>query len=289
MAIEKITQEHITAVDGTSEAAREQYEHYGIILVPNVFSDDEMERLGDIATAHADSDDPSMRDVPKILMENDPLKKYARLMHPHRYPNTAAGRASMQSFMDQRMLSIARNLMGPVYGAQTMFYFKPGGARGQALHQDNWFLQAHPETCLAGWIAVDDADEENGGIAIIPGSHRQEIMCHGQSDITKSFSPTQIQLPSGVDFDGLKLQTRLKKGDVLFFHGSLVHGSPPNSSASRFRRSLICHYIPQDSIEVARQYMPLVTPQENDIRIPAAAGGGPCGENWLTDEAQLAV
>ena len=29
---------------------------------------------------------------------------------------------------------------------------------------------AHPETCLAAWIAVDDVDAENGGLAVVPGS-----------------------------------------------------------------------------------------------------------------------
>ena len=55
-------------------------------------------------------------------------------------------------------------MMGPAYAAQSMFYFKPPTARGQALHQDNIFLQAHPETCIAAWIAIDDCDGENGGL-----------------------------------------------------------------------------------------------------------------------------
>jgi len=37
------------------------------------------------------------------------------------------------------------------------------------MHQDNLFLQAHPETCIAAWIAVDDCDGENGGLKMVPG------------------------------------------------------------------------------------------------------------------------
>ena len=36
------------------------------------------------------------------------------------------------------------------YAAQTMFYFKPPGARGQALHQDQTPLRVQPGTCLGG-------------------------------------------------------------------------------------------------------------------------------------------
>ena len=35
----------------------------------------------------------------------------------------------------------------------------------------------------------------------------------------------------------------MRPGDVLFFHGALVHGSLPNVTKDRFRRSLIGHYI----------------------------------------------
>ena len=35
----------------------------------------------------------------------------------------------------------------------------------------------------------------------------------------------------------------MKAGDVLFFHGKTIHGSPPNVTNDRFRRSFICHYV----------------------------------------------
>lgn len=39
----------------------------------------------------------------------------------------------------------------------TMFYFKPPGARGQAFHEDNFYLKVQPGTCCAVWIACDGA------------------------------------------------------------------------------------------------------------------------------------
>jgi ectoine hydroxylase-related dioxygenase (phytanoyl-CoA dioxygenase family) len=69
--------------------------------------------------------------------------------------------------------------------------------------------------------------------------------------------------------------------DVLFFHGSLVHGSRANRSPHRFRRSLIFHYIPQASIEVAKFYLPLITSAGDEVLMAASAEGGPCGEGWI--------
>ncbi|GAA5193499.1 hypothetical protein GCM10023322_55660 [Rugosimonospora acidiphila] len=80
------------------------------------------------------------------------------------------------------------------------------------------------------------------------------------------------------------MQTEMKAGDVLFFHGSLVHGSRPNTSVDRFRRSLIFHYVPTTSREVARFYQPLLTSAGDDVTIDESADGGPCGEGWQHPE-----
>ena len=79
--------------------------------------------------------------------------------------------------------------------------------------------------------------------------------------------------------DGLsKVQTKMKAGDVLFFHGSVVHGSRPNNTDDRFRRSLIFHYIPEDSVEIAAFYNPLIKLDRRETVLPEAIGGGPCGD-----------
>jgi ectoine hydroxylase-related dioxygenase (phytanoyl-CoA dioxygenase family) len=158
-----------------------------------------------------------------------------------------------------------------------MFYFKPPAARGQAMHQDNIFLQSHPETCIAVWIAIDKVDEENGGLMVVPGSHQQAIICPGEADITTSFTDKAIHLPE----DMIPEQTVMEAGDALIFHGSMVHGSGPNKSADRFRRSLIFHYIPQSSVEIAKFYLPLLNPEGKELLIHEAAGGGACGEGWV--------
>jgi phytanoyl-CoA hydroxylase len=74
--------------------------------------------------------------------------------------------------LDERIMNRVTAMIGPAFAAQSMFYFKLAGARGQALHQDNLFLLAHRETCPAAWIAIDDCDVDNGGLMVVPGSHR---------------------------------------------------------------------------------------------------------------------
>lgn len=252
----------------------ERYAADGVVLVRALFPPAEVDEIRRVFTDHVEADRSLGFD--DNLPADDILRRYPRFVHPHRHPEVAAGRLARRLLTDRRLLEAATELVGPVHGAQSMFYFKPPTARGQALHQDNLFLQAHPETCLAAWIAVDDCDAANGGLVVIPGSHRIQILCPEDADPAQSFTGETIPVPA----DQTRVQTEMKAGDVLFFHGSLVHGSGPNTSADRFRRSLIFHYIPQASVEVASFYLPLVAPDGTEVEIDGSAEGGPCGVGW---------
>ena len=249
----------------------EIYQRDGIVQVPQLLEPAEVERIkkvymeqvaADLSLGHDDG-------VP----DDDPLAKYPRFVHPHR-TGTEAGRLALELMLDPRILDVVQALIGPALGAQSMFYFKPPGARGQALHQDNTFLRADPETCLAAWIAIDDVDSANGGLKVVPGSHRTELLCPEPADLSESFSTAQVAVPEGMS----TVQTKMTAGDVLFFHGSVVHGSRPNTTTDRFRRALIFHYIPEDSVEIAAFYNPLIRPDRRETVLPEAIGGGPCGD-----------
>jgi ectoine hydroxylase-related dioxygenase (phytanoyl-CoA dioxygenase family) len=124
-----------------------------------------------------------------------------------------------------------------------MLYFKPPGARGQALHQDNFYLRAQPGSCIAAWMALDTCDEANGCMQMVPGSHTWPLLCTEKADTSQSFTDVTVPIPPGQAVQPVAMQP----GDVLFFNGSLVHGSFPNITTDRFRRSLIGHYIEGDA------------------------------------------
>ncbi|MBO0804807.1 MAG: phytanoyl-CoA dioxygenase family protein [Nocardiopsaceae bacterium] len=258
-----------------SKATKASYDRDGVIQVSGLLGADEVSTIRDafmdqVARDHAEL---GARDN---LAPGDILSRYPRFMQPHRRPDLEVGRISRRLMTDRRLLGIVEQLIGPAFGAQSMFYFKPPTARGQAMHQDNYFLRAHPETCLAAWIAIDDCDAANGGLSVVPGSHTMEVACPEVADADESFTTGLVRPPAGMD----AAQTTMCAGDVLFFHGSMVHGSLPNTSADRFRRSLIFHYVPQASVEIAQFYLPLVAPDGSEHAIPPARGGGPCGEGW---------
>jgi ectoine hydroxylase-related dioxygenase (phytanoyl-CoA dioxygenase family) len=260
------------------------YEQDGYMVARQLFRPDEIDLIRDTFMAQA-ANGPVQglsefkhrgRDAydPK-----DPLAFYPRMMHPHRHLDKPVGPLAMKYMLDPRIGNILRELFGEEpLAAQSMFYFKPPGARGQGLHQDNFYLRVKPGTCMAAWIAIDDSDEGNGGMVLVPGTHKMEIVCPEKADSTRFFTTEWIPVPEGKR----EVPAELKAGDVLFFNGSVIHGSYPNESKDRFRRSLICHYVPQSTAEMSAWYQCMRFDQ-TPVPLKANPDGGPCGTLALAD------
>ena len=69
----------------------------------------------------------------------------------------------------------------------------------------------------------------------------------------------------------------MRAGDVLFFNGSVVHGSRPNRS-DRWRRSFICHYAPASATAIHAWYHPCLDFNGREFDgFAEAEHGGHCG------------
>jgi ectoine hydroxylase-related dioxygenase (phytanoyl-CoA dioxygenase family) len=199
----------------------------------------------------------------------DPLKMYPRVMHPHRINDVA-----LNYLLEPRLEPVLTDLFGEEpLAAQSMFYFKPPTARGQALHQDNFYLNVDPGTCIAAWLALDVIDRENGGLEVVPGTHAMDLFCPEEADASVSFTREYVPPPPGLE----AVPVDMNPGDMLFFNGSLVHGSGPNTTKDRFRRSYICHYIGRSAEKMSTWYRPILTFDGEEVTIDVNEGGGPCG------------
>jgi ectoine hydroxylase-related dioxygenase (phytanoyl-CoA dioxygenase family) len=247
----------------------------GFAVARSLFGADDVARLN-----HAFGAQAARGPVPGLFdgdpaAAGDPLARLPRMMHPHRHPALEIGPLAMATMLDPRVGGILTALLGePAIATQSMYYFKPPGARGQALHQDNFYLVVQPGTCVAAWLALDDADEENGGMVVVPGSHRHRVYCPQQADMSRSFSSHYVPAPEGMSEEPV----RLRAGDVLFFNGSLIHGSYENRSADRFRRAFICHYMPSSATSISEWYRPLFAFDGQEVQRAFTNAGGACGE-----------
>lgn len=141
-----------------------------------------------------------------------------------------------------RILDVLEVLIGPdVMAMQSMFFLKPPQQRGQAYHQDSFYIKTAPDTLCGAWIAIDDCDEENGCMYFIPGSNFDPIYQDvAKPDDTGEFHIDLTEI-AGVD-EHSEIPAIAKAGDVIFFHGHLIHRSKQNTSPDRYRRAYVCHY-----------------------------------------------
>lgn len=270
------TASETNAPAGLTSDQKAQFERDGFLVLRGLFAPAEVSAIRDaFMAANAAGPVPGLSAIGEgIASPSDPLAFYPRMMNPHLQPAREIGGLARGFLLDPRLEPLLTGLLGEEpLGVQTMFYFKPAGARGQELHQDNFYLRVKPGTCLAAWLAVDDVDAGNGGMKVVPGSHREEVACPQQADAAVSFTTDYVPVPEGMEAVPCDMQA----GDVLFFNGSLIHGSTPNTSAARFRRSLIAHYVPRHSQELSHWYKSPFTFGGEVVEIPPATGGGPCG------------
>ena len=252
-----------------TKADKESYDRDGFYLARGVFTPEEVAVYADHYMRLNEEAVPGISDALPDWTSPDPLQHYPRLIQMHRTDDVSLG-----FLIDKRLASIMAQLLGEEpYAVQTMLYYKPPGARGQALHQDQYFLRVKPGTCIAAWLALDPCDEENGCLRAVPDTRDLPVLCTIPADTEKSFTDITVPLPPGAE----AVPIIMDPGDVFFFNGSVIHGSYPNTSKDRFRRALIGHYIVAEAEKVARFYHPVLRMDGSVLEIDVSEGGGPCG------------
>lgn len=250
----------------------------GFVLVPGVFDPAELQDLAE-HVFHVRQPSPSelrRYDANPYTLQGkgsldeltpDELRRSERMLRLHLFDQR-----TRDLMLDPRLFALIRPLWpGEPLAVHNLYYPKPPGCRGMALHTDVGYLPVDPPEFAGVTIAVDDADEENGALAVVRGSHL--IPCEARHTIpTDDFLfPEQFEQPAGTEL----VLVPMRAGDVLLFHGSTLHGSQPNRSATRWRRAFVAHYISAAVQSVHEHFHPAFRSSGEEIPAPgyAAAGG----------------
>ena len=115
-----------------------------------------------------------------------------------------------------------------------LFGKAPGIGNETPPHQDGYYFMLTPPTAMTFWIALDRADEENGCMRYITGTHRKRVRPHAMSDVL-GFSQGIVDF--GPEDTALEQAAIVDPGDVIAHHCMTVHRTDPNPS-NRPRRAL---------------------------------------------------
>jgi len=168
--------------------------------------------------------------------------------------------AYLQAMRDSRMTDMVADLIGPdVKFHHCKINLKLTGAKTEVLyHQDFAYTPHTNDDVVTALLFLDDIDETNGALTVVPGSHRGPV--HSLFDGDRFTGAVAPDLEK--DLLAQSVPCYGPAGSVCLMHTRLAHGSSANSG-TKPRGLYICVYSAADAVPIARNPMP--STHEGDI------------------------
>ncbi len=218
------------------------YKEQGYLVVPDVLSPSELDlirrelaQLIDKASEVTEHDD-----VYDLEDDHSPAAPNIR-----RIKNPDAVMPSVAALLHHPvLLDVLTQLLGSGVRFQTSKLNMKAAEGGSAVewHQDWAFYPHTNDDLLAVGILLDDVDETNGPLCVLPGSHRGAIYDHHANGY---FSGAIDPVENPIDFSAA-VPLVGTAGSMTFHHVRAVHGSAPNLSA-RPRNLLLFQFAAVDA------------------------------------------
>ncbi len=245
-----------TRTHGLTEEEHETYAKDGFFIRPKAYDTDEIDALRN-----------RIEDLVELIETSDvlPEKQKQAILKRNVGTEATSGPASLNSITrlhrfsalvrshirDPRRLDAVTQIVGSdLFCPNDLYFFKPPGTgRPIAWHQDSWYFRntyvssigdAIEQASIGTYLALDDADEENGCLWVIPGSHHLGIIDHSQVESDKYLLQKRVTVSDEMEERAIPVE--VPKGALVFFNNALLHRSTPNRS-DRFRRAYIVHYM----------------------------------------------
>ena len=142
-----------------------------------------------------------------------------------------------------KILDAVESIIGKdilIYGT-TLFVKNPKEKGFVSFHQDAKYIGLEPHNWVTGWVAVTDANEENGCMRMWSGSHKEKLKNHEQK-----FDEDNL-LTRGQTIENVPIEETdpviLKAGQMSLHHPTVVHGSGLNRSNDRRIGFVVQSYI----------------------------------------------
>lgn len=142
-------------------------------------------------------------------------------------------RSPLELATHPRVLDIVEALIGPNILLWTSTYIikEPHTQAHVSWHQDLTYWGLSGDEQVSMWLALSPANEANGCMRLVPGSHRGGRR-HHRTDESDSNVLFLGQTVDDVDAS-TAVFCPLQPGEASFHHGWTLHSSPPNLSDAR--------------------------------------------------------
>ena len=145
--------------------------------------------------------------------------------------------------LNKRMLDAVESIIGKnILICGTTLFIKNANEKGfVSFHQDAKYIGLEPHNWVTAWVAITDANENNGCMRMWPGSHKNNLKHHNQK-----FDANNL-LTRGQTIENVPIEETepviLKAGQMSLHHPTIVHGSGINKSNDRRIGFVVQSYI----------------------------------------------
>ena len=225
-----------------TDAQVADYERDGYVVIPDVISPDDIAELQAVTNEFVEksrtvTEHTDVFDLEPAHTAEKPLLR--RLKTPEKWHATYA-----RMVRHPTILSALEDLWGTGIRYQGSKLNMKTAGYGSSLewHQD-WAFYPHTNQDLAVvGIMIDDIDEENGAMMIVPRSHQGPIEDHSYDGVfTGGIDPKK----ASADFSQA-ISVCGKAGSMSIHHVRAIHGGPANRS-NRDRRYFLLQYTASDA------------------------------------------
>ena len=144
---------------------------------------------------------------------------------------------------NSKILDAVESIIGKdiLVGGTTLFIKDPDQKGFVSWHQDAKYIGFEPHNWVTAWLAITDANEENGCMRMWSGSHKEKIKKH-KDTFNENNLLTRGQTVQNVPLEDTTPNI-LKAGQLSLHHPMIVHGSGSNKSNTRRIGFVIQSYI----------------------------------------------
>ena len=126
---------------------------------------------------------------------------------------------------------------------QSMYIFKQPKIGGEVVcHQDSTFIYTEPESATGFWVALEDANIENGCLWAAKGGHKGPL----RKRFKKINNKMEMIILNETPFEKTDTPLEVSKGSLVLLHGRLPHYSCENKS-DKSRHAFTFHIIDGNS------------------------------------------
>ena len=149
--------------------------------------------------------------------------------------------------MNAQILKFVEQLIGNHFALWNSSFFAKPAYNGfeTPWHQDGQYWPISPLATCTVWLAIDDANEENGCLRFIKGSHKdKKLKQHSRNNKTNLTLHQELNKEE-LD-ESKKVSLILKRGQISLHDVYMVHGSKENKSP-KSRRAMTMRFMPLTS------------------------------------------